>query len=527
MISDTRRLLGFAFANADLLLEIDASGRILFAAGAIAEVAGAAELTGADVKALFLGPDGLRFAAEARILPCGARRSLRLRLAGKSEVTVALFHLPDYDGRISCTVALSHQPEVTPLKDQKTGLATTEGFLAAVARTASPHDALTLVKVPALPKLCAAMPVEKADALLAAIGKCLAESGAKAAGRLSDTSFAAVADAKDGSKSQIAGLRAAMSQSGLPPTEIQETHVGMQGVLRPEQRLLALRYVVEHFATGLRNAGPLNDMGQAFNTMMDETQERLCKLSDTVSAGDFALAYQPIVDLKTRVLSHFEALARFSRGDTGETIQFVEKLGIADSFDLAVVMKVITALQADKAHDAHVAFNISGDTIQSPAAFAMLVGILERHRKLAPRLLIEITETAQISDLGAAAKGIDTLRALGYRVGLDDFGSGAATLNYLHAFNLDFVKFDGSLVKKLGASPRDDALLSAMLKVCHELGFTTIAECLESEDDIARAKRAGFDHGQGYVFGAAGRIPAGAGRETPRLRRKGMQETWQ
>src|SRR5262249_24421820 len=89
-----------------------------------------------------------------------------------------------------------------------------------------------------------------------------------------------------------------------------------------------------------------------------------------------------------------------------------------------------------------------------------------------------------------------------YRVGLDDFGAGAASINYLHAFNIDFVKFDGALVKKIGASKRDDALLGGLTKLCRELGVPTIAECIESDEMAKAAKGLGFDLGQGKFLGA-------------------------
>ena len=530
MSSEARRYLGFAFASADYLIEIASDGTIVFAAGAAGEFTQSEPLQGAPVATLFQPDDGARLTGVVQLLPDGCRRHLKLNLKTGTPVDVSLFRLPGNHDRVSCSLA--HEPAVerpdTKNKDVATGLASKEGFLEDAFAKVSDSDALTLVNVPHLPKLVADLPLDQGDALLAAIGRSFLNSGAKAAGRLTETHFGAVADASRGPKSQIAGVRAAMAKSGLGPAEIQETHVAMKAPhLRPEQRFLALRYVVDRF-TGPKKKGPLSgDLGHAFEAMMDETQARLARITTTVKDGAFAMAYQPIVQLKTAELSHFEALARFNPGETAETVQFVEQLGIADSFDLAVAMKVITALETDTSHAASVAFNVSGHTIQDPASFGMLSGLLARHKKLAPRLLIEITETAAITDLATAAQAIQSLRSMGFEVGLDDFGAGAATLNYLHAFQVDFVKFDGSLVKKLGQSPRDDMLLKAMLKLCGELGFVTIAECLETDADVARARAAGFDQGQGYAFGAAGKIPAGAGMKQTNVHRKGVRESWE
>jgi EAL domain-containing protein (putative c-di-GMP-specific phosphodiesterase class I) len=257
--------------------------------------------------------------------------------------------------------------------------------------------------------------------------------------------------------------------------------------------------------------------------MMEETQNRLAAMNRTVGEGAFEIAYQPIADLASGKISHYEALARFTNSEgTGETVKFIEALGIANSFDIAVANKVLSLIEQHP--DAHVAFNVSGETIASPASFGMLAAILAKRRKLAARTLIEITETAAIVDLAGAGKAIQVLRDMGYRVGLDDFGAGAASVNYLHAFQVDFVKFDGAMIQKIGVSKRDDALLAGLAKLCGEMGTTTIAEWIESKGMAEAARAMGFQHGQGKWLGAPlQEIPVTS--HTP-ARRRGVQESW-
>jgi EAL domain-containing protein (putative c-di-GMP-specific phosphodiesterase class I) len=92
---------------------------------------------------------------------------------------------------------------------------------------------------------------------------------------------------------------------------------------------------------------------------------------------------------------------------------------------------------------------------------------------------------------------------MGYRVGIDDFGAGAATLQYLHGLTVDFVKVDGGLIDKLGKSPREDALVRTVLTSCKELDVDTIAEWIDSPEKLNRCKTFGFQFGQGRHFGAA------------------------
>jgi EAL domain-containing protein (putative c-di-GMP-specific phosphodiesterase class I) len=203
-------------------------------------------------------------------------------------------------------------------------------------------------------------------------------------------------------------------------------------------------------------------------------------------------------------------------------VKFIEALGIANTFDLAVANKVLTLIEQNT--HANIAFNVSGETIANPASFGMLAGILTKRRKLAPRTLIEITETAAIADLESAGKAIQGLREMGYRVGLDDFGAGAASMNYLHAFQVDFVKFDGAMIQKIGASKRDDALLAGLAKLCGEMGTNTIAEWIETKAMAEAARAMGFQHGQGKWLGPPlTELPTAAPISG---RRKGVTESW-
>ena len=519
------RLLGFAFANADFLFEMDAQGTILFAAGAANDLVkeGGDKLVGKPAGKLFKPSEGIKFATFSKALKNGDRAGpFKLTLATGAEANLAMFRLPDNGAHISCTLARPGSRQPTADIDPKTGLASRNGFLAA-AEKADTKQALTLVNVPGLPEMCAQLSPGGADALMQSIGDSLQKAGASSTGRISDTSFGALAPATRGNLDLAGKLAAVLSAGGLTPPKISETRIGLHGAgLSPEQRMLSLRYVIDRFA----EKGKLDakgDISDAFAGMMDETQARLAEMTRTVGEGAFEIAYQPISDLATGKVSHYEALARFTGPEgTGETVKFIEALGIANVFDLAVANKVLGLIEQNG--QAHIAFNVSGATIASPASFGMLAAILAKRRKLAPRTLIEITETAAIADLESAGKAIQALRAMGYRVGLDDFGAGAASVNYLHAFQVDFVKFDGAMIQKIGSSKRDDALLAGLAKLCGEMGVTTIAEWIESEAMAKAAHAMGFHHGQGKWLGAPRlEIPAAA---VSVGRRQGLKESW-
>jgi EAL domain-containing protein (putative c-di-GMP-specific phosphodiesterase class I) len=524
-MSLSARLLGFAFTNADFLFEMDTDGTILFSAGAANDLVkeSAEKLVGKPAGKLFKPSEGVKFATFAKALKSGDRAGpFKLTLATGAHANLAMFRLPDNGANISCTLARPGMRGPAVQTDPGTGLASRDGFMAAAAK-AGGRDALTLVDVPGLPELCAQLSPDGADALMQRIGDSIQTSGVSAAGRLSDTSFGALSPATLGALNLAGKVCEAIAAGGLTPPRVSETRVGLQGPgLSPEQRLLSLHYVIDRFAEMRKVAAGDGDIGSAFAGLMDETQARLAAMTRTLGKGAFEIAYQPICDLATGKIAHYEALARFTNPEgTGETVKFIEALGIANAFDLAVASKVLSVIEQQV--DAHIAFNISGTTIASPASFAMLAAILAKRRKLAPRTLIEITETATIHDLDSAGKAIQALRSMGYRVGLDDFGAGAASVNYLHAFQVDFVKFNGAMIKKIGSSQRDDALLAGLAKLCGEMGVITIAGWIENEAMAKTARAMGFHHGQGKWLGAPLlEIPAAAAIG----KRKGLKESW-
>ena len=520
------RLLGFAFANADFLFEVDGEGTILFTAGAAQDLVQESEesLMGRPAGRLFRPSEGVKFATVVKGLKTGSRAGpFKLTLAGGQEANLSLFRLPDNKSRISCTLSRTEaRSGAAPATDPKTGLASRDSFMAA-ASLAAGTDTLTLIDVPELDQLCAKLDPAAADKLMQRIGTAFKEAGASAAGRLSGTRFGALTPEAQGPLGIAKAVKHAVVDGGGGNATVKENLISLRAEnLSDEQRLLATRYSIDQFAAKGRVVE--GDIAEAFTAMLEDTQRRLFEMTKVVGEGAFEVAYQPIVNLATGKISHYEALARFAgKEGTGETIKFIEALGISDGFDLAVASKILSVVENDSRKGVEIAFNISGATIASPAAFGMLAGILAKRRKLAPRLLIEITETAAITDLESAAKAVAALRGMGYRVGLDDFGAGAASINYLHAFQIDFVKFDGSLVKKIGASKREDALLSGLTKLCGELGVTTIAECIESEAMAAAAKALGFDRGQGRHLGAP---TLEIHVETTPGKRQGIKESW-
>jgi len=137
---------------------------------------------------------------------------------------------------------------------------------------------------------------------------------------------------------------------------------------------------------------------------------------------------------------------------------------------------------------------------------------------LAPgRLLVELTETAEITDIDAAMTTLGVLRNDGVPVCLDDLGARPAAFRYLRHFRFDFVKIDGAYVRGAGTQDRNRRPLGAMIDLVHGLGARVIAEMVETEADAAALRSLGAEFGQGWLFGRPLLLqgPAGFARPEP------------
>jgi EAL domain-containing protein (putative c-di-GMP-specific phosphodiesterase class I) len=167
--------------------------------------------------------------------------------------------------------------------------------------------------------------------------------------------------------------------------------------------------------------------------------------------------------------------------------------------DMLVCRRVAGLLAGPAGGRQRIAANVSGRSLECPAFTAALLALLGEHPQIRGRMLFELTETAQVRDLAQVNRVMQELRRRGFRVCLDDFGSGAATFDYLRAFDVDFVKIDGSLIRS--HDHRDHAMLRSVVTLCREIKVATIAEMIETREQAEWLGRLRVTHGQGYLWG--------------------------
>jgi EAL domain-containing protein (putative c-di-GMP-specific phosphodiesterase class I) len=520
------RLLGMAFAAADTLLELDADGRVDMALGAgpcpqeaVAEtwkgllltdlVGKAGQKVLADTLAA-IRPN-VRPAPIDALVACGTDRVRRARLR--------LFQLPDLAPAVSCAISYEGAsfsldvPEAPQLLSADSLLSRVRGSLL----EADGELAVAFVDVPGLSAPGEAH--QRAAERVAAVLQASSIDGSSAA-RLAPERFALMR-ASD-SETDLAGeVRDAVAAEGLD-LAVRTTEAALSGVATAESTVRALRFALE----ACIKEGGIDGAGAAFSDSLKRTLKQADRFRAMVQARDFTLEYQPIIDLGTGVTHHFEALARFGSHGPADSIRLAEELGLIEGFDLAVAEKALQQLRRPGFGLTRIAVNVSGASLGANGYVDGLLRLTAAAPDIRSRILIEVTETAAVADIEAAARRLSALRRAGIRVCLDDFGVGAASLDYLHRLPADTVKIDGRFVRHIVDDQRSRDLVSHLVELCADLKMTTIAEMVETEEQSAAIRALGVGYGQGWLFGRPAAEPVTAAPQSVPARRLGAVAGW-
>jgi diguanylate cyclase (GGDEF)-like protein len=250
---------------------------------------------------------------------------------------------------------------------------------------------------------------------------------------------------------------------------------------------------------------------RVYSADMDATPETLHRLTwnerlAAALANDrFILQFQGVHDAGTGEIHHLEALLRLNDEPGKEPVtpsQFIpvaEKSQRIVDIDRWVLRRAVGLLAANPAAPA-IAVNLSGRSFDDPRMPDYIAGLLHTHNVSPYRLLIEITETAAVSDLTDAQRFIDAIRTTGCRVYLDDFGAGYASFAYLKHLAVDAIKIDGMFIRNLTDDHENQVLVRGMVEVARGLDKITVAECVEDERVLKLLADMGVTLVQGYYL---------------------------
>jgi diguanylate cyclase (GGDEF)-like protein/PAS domain S-box-containing protein len=233
------------------------------------------------------------------------------------------------------------------------------------------------------------------------------------------------------------------------------------------------------------------------------------QLRAAIRDDELRVHYQPRQHLPTGTMSGVEALVRWQHPTRGllqpaDFIDAAEESGIIRDLGAWVLGAAVEqAVRWDAAGGSpalQMAVNLSARQLADPGLVPLVAGTLARAGLKASRLVLEITETALMSDPATALATLQQLRGLGVLLAVDDFGTGYSSFTYLKQFPVDELKIDRSFVTGMTSDPGDRAIVASCVHLAHAMGLVAVAEGVETAAQRDALRELGCDQAQGYWF---------------------------
>lgn len=236
------------------------------------------------------------------------------------------------------------------------------------------------------------------------------------------------------------------------------------------------------------------------------TASQRSELEVALSSGQLELYYQPIVDLKLRSVTSFEALMRWRHPTRGlvppdDFIPLAERSGLIVQMGAWAIEKACRDAMGWPSH-IKVNVNLSPRQFETAGLYATTRNALKATGLDPRRLEFEITESTLLQDDAKTHNILHKLKRLGVRIALDDFGTAYASLSYLRSFPFDKIKIDRSFIHDLTVGRRDDclAIIDAVVGLAKQMKMTTVAEGIETAEQLDTISVAGCGEVQGFFF---------------------------
>lgn len=275
------------------------------------------------------------------------------------------------------------------------------------------------------------------------------------------------------------------------------------GDLPAERAAVILQLLLESFiAEGVPGLAQASG-GRGLIGAVEEVRAQSRRIAAAIRDQAFDLEFQPICDIHSREVHHYEALIRPGDGlpPAYRFVRVAEEAGLSEQLDLAVLSKALAFAKGKHV----IAVNVSGYSVQKPS---FLNEFFPRAKERAQNLIVELTETAEIQEKRFAAQFFEELAHSGIKICFDDFGAGAAGLQYIRDYPVDYVKVDGSYVRAAVTNARQRAILYSMIEMAQAVGAQTIAEFVETEEQARLMESMGIQLIQGWLVGKPAPFPS-------------------
>ena len=232
------------------------------------------------------------------------------------------------------------------------------------------------------------------------------------------------------------------------------------------------------------------------------------ELRRAIERKEFAVYYQPIIELDTRAVCGFESLIRWPREDGSMTppIDFIpvaEETGLIAPITKLVLFEAcrqVAEWQRQFGRPLTLTVNISTKLFDRPTLVAEVREAISSTGLLPGTLRLEITESFLVNGTDQVAARLDELRSIPVELYLDDFGTGFSSLSYLHRYRLDALKIDRSFVSRIGELHSDAPIVASIVNLAKDLGMGVIAEGVETTAQADRLTALECPHAQGFLF---------------------------
>ncbi|HOO81359.1 MAG TPA: EAL domain-containing protein [Alphaproteobacteria bacterium] len=522
------RFLAFAFASADLFLEISMEGRITYALGASKSLTGFEDedIIGKKMLELFSVYDQAQIQNIYENAQAGKRAGPLIvdlnELVSKRKAVFTAMRMPE-DPNFYITLGFSNLL-MSRLAGEISAISTgpildRAGFIQQakdtfdIARSIDQRIEITLFDFTPTKEQKERLGKEGWNSFTESIGHFLQSQAidGQAATMISDGKYGLIHEKDIDSaliRERIESLAAKNDPEG-EGVEVQSKTIHTNlNTLNNHDATRALVYTVNEFDREGTNF-TIETLNSCAKDYVDANTERIKKLQSIIERQDFTLHFQPIVKLKTKEVSHYEILSRFKEGDTMEWIMLGEDTGLAPAFDMAVCERAINHIK-HKGGGSRTVFsvNLSSQSIQDDTFKEKLMEKLGNQNNLHERLIFEVTESGHIKDRSKIQKFIEQLKSLKFTITLDDFGTNAATIQHLQKLPVDYVKISGKYIRKILSSGRDAATVKNLTKIGKEHNIKVIAEFVEEQAQADMLMEIGVDYGQGYLFGKPETAPS-------------------
>ncbi|MDI5983421.1 EAL domain-containing protein [Halomonas sp. M4R5S39] len=241
----------------------------------------------------------------------------------------------------------------------------------------------------------------------------------------------------------------------------------------------------------------------------DELQERVYwveRVRKALKDDDFELMVQPIMRLEDGDIRHYEVLLRMRDADgglisPGRFIPLAERSGQIVQIDRWVLRHSLQVLRHLQEKGISLAINLSGQSLHDDGMKQFLADELNASGADPNYLILEVTETAAVTDFSTARGVLQAMRDLGCRTALDDFGVGFSSFHYLGQLPVDYIKIDGSFIRSLPVSADSRVIVKAIADIASGFGKQAIAEFVDQEALLPILQSYGISYGQGFHLG--------------------------